>query len=129
VNRAYSCSINCLTALSLAVVLTFGVFGQTALAQDKLGKGELSKLIASAKSPAEHQRLAAYYKGEAKRYQAQVDEHQTMIAAYKANPSSKHQASLLTHCENEVTDLKNLSKESDELAQMHQEMASEATAK
>ena len=117
------------SALSLALVMVFGAFNQTAFAQEKMSKGQIDKLIATAKTSAEHQRIADYYKAEAKRYQAQADEHNAMITAYKANPSSKHQGSLLTHCENLASDLKDLSKKSQELADMHQQMANEAAGK
>ena len=128
-NRISFRSLNIFTVVALALAMIFGAFSQTSFAQEKLSKGELNKLIATAKTPAEHQRLADYYNAEAKRYQAQVDEHNAMIAAYKANPSSKHQASLVTHCQNLVTDFQDLSTKSQELAQMHQQMANEAAGK
>jgi hypothetical protein len=127
--RTHSRSVNIFTVVSLALVMLFGAFGQSASAQDKVSKDQLNKLIATARTPAEHQRIADYYQGQARQYQAQVDEHNAMIAAYKANPSSKHQAALLTHCQNLVTDLKDLSTKSQELAHMHQQMANEAAAK
>jgi hypothetical protein len=128
-NRTSFRFLNVFTVISLALAMIFAAFSQTTFAQEKLSKGEVNRLIATAKTPAEHQRLADYYNAEAKRYQAQVDEHNAMIAAYKANPSSKHQASLLTHCENLVSDFKDISTKSGELAQMHQQMANEAAGK
>jgi hypothetical protein len=90
-NRISTRIASLLSVLSLAVVMTLGAFSQTAYAQDTLSKTQLNALIATAKTPAEHQRIA--YQQEATRFLAQADEHKAMIAAYKANPSTKHQAS------------------------------------
>lgn len=128
-NRTTFRILSTISLFSVAIVMIFGSFGHTASAQEKLSKGELNKLIATAQTSAEHQRIADYYKAEAKRYQAQADEHNAMIVAYKANPNSKHQASLVTHCQNLATDLKDLVTKSEELAQMHQQMATEAAGK
>jgi len=128
-NRISFRTVSFVSVLSLAVVLMFGAFAQTAFAQGKLDKSQVNTLISTAKTPADHQRIADYYKAEAKDYLAQADEHKAMIAAYKANPSSKHQAALLTHCENLAADLKDLSTKSQELAQLHEKMASETATK
>ena len=128
-NRISFRTVSFVSVLSLAVVMMFGAFTQTAFAQGKLDKSQVNTLISTAKTPADHQRIADYYKAEAKDYLAQADEHKAMIAAYKANPSSKHQAALLTHCENLAADLKDLSTKSQELAQLHEKMASETATK
>ena len=128
-NRISFRTVSFLSVLALAAAMIFGTITQTAFAQDKLDKSQLNTLISTAKTAAEHQRIADYYKAEAKDYLAQADEHKAMIAAYKANPSSKHQASLLTHCENLAADLKDMSAKSQELAQLHEKMASEAATK
>jgi sensor histidine kinase regulating citrate/malate metabolism len=127
-NRISTRTLSLLSVLSLAVVMTVSGLGLTANAQDKLSKTQLNTLIATAKTPAEHQRIADYYQAQAKNYLAQADEHQAMIAAYKANPSTKHQASAVTHCENFVTSLNDLAAKSQEMAKMHQQMAIEAGA-
>ena len=128
-NRISSRTLSILSVLSLAVVMTVSALGQTPAATEKVSKNQLNTLIATAKTPAEHTRIANYYQAQAKDYLAQADEHQAMIAAYKANPSTKHQASAVTHCENFVTSLKELATKSQEMAQMHQEMAAEAGEK
>ena len=55
-----------------------------------------------------------------------------MVAAYKANPNlvnDKNQASTISHCEYFVTTFKALAANSDELAALHERMASEAPEK
>lgn len=127
-NRISTRTLSLLSVLSLAVVMTVSGLGLTANAQDKLSKSQLNSLIATAKTPAEHQRIADYYQVQAKDYLAQADEHQGMIAAYKANPSTKHQASAVTHCENFVASFKEMAAKSQEMAKLHQQMAIEAGA-
>jgi hypothetical protein len=128
-NRISSRTLSLLSVLSLAVVMTLGAFTGTASAQDKLSKAQLNTLISSAKTSAEHQRIADYYTAQAKDYLAQADDHKAMVVAYKANPSTKHQAAELTHCENFVASLNDLAANSNEMATMHHQMAVEAGAK
>jgi hypothetical protein len=54
-----------------------------------------------------------------------------MVAAYKANPSltAKLQASTINHCEYFIKTLKDLAAKSQEVAQLHEQMAKEADQK
>jgi len=116
------------SVLSLAFVMTVAAFGQTAAKPEPLGKGQLNTLIATAKTPAEHHRLAVYYTAKAQDYLAQADEHQKMEAAYKANAftNDKNRAGTIDHCAYFVQEFKNLAAKSQELAQMHEQMATDA---
>ncbi len=122
-------TLNTLSALSLAVVMTVSAAAATPVAQDKLSQSQLSSLIATAKTPADHQRVADYYTAQAQSDLAQVSQHEAMIAAYKVNPSSKHQASEITHCQNLATSLKADAEKSLQLAGTHRQMANEAAAR
>jgi hypothetical protein len=125
-NRISSRIVSILSAATLAAVMTASAFAQAPAAQAKLTNAQLSTLIATAKTPAEHQRIADYYKAEAQDYLAQAAEHKAMIVAYRANPSSKHQASEITHCENLVTSLDAQAAKSQEMAKMHEQMSAKA---
>ena len=96
-----------------------------------LSKRQLNSLIATAKTLAEHQRIAQYYQAKAQDYLAQAKEHEQMVAAYKANPSltAKSQASTINHCEYFVQTFKDLAAKSQELAQLHDQMAKDAEQK
>lgn len=125
-----------IAALSLAFVLTVAAFAQVAPAPqpkpEHLTKQQLNTLIATAKTPAEHRRIAQYYRAKALDYQAQAKEHEAMVAAYKANSSlsnDKNQASTISHCEYFVTTFKALADNSQELATLHERMAKEAPEK
>src|ERR1035441_7650412 len=102
-----------ITILSLVFVLTVAAFAQVAPTPqpkpEHLSKQQLNTLIATAKTPAEHERIAQYYTATAVDYLAQAKEHEAMVAAYKGNSSlsnDKNQASTISHCEYFVTKFK-----------------------
>jgi hypothetical protein len=88
----------------------------------------LDTLIATAKTPAEHQRIAQDYRDQAQNYVAQAKEHEAMIAAYKASPNatSKNQAATIGHCEYFAAKFNDLAAKSREVANMHEQMAANA---
>jgi hypothetical protein len=88
----------------------------------------MSESEQSAKTPAEHQRLAQSYRAEAQGYLAQAKEHEAMVAAYKANSNinAKNQAATIGHCEYFAAKLNGLAVQSQERAQMHEQMAKDA---
>jgi hypothetical protein len=67
--------------LSYILVFTAVAFAQAAQPQqkpEKLSKRQLLSLIATAKTPAEHNRIAQYYRAAAQDYLAQSKEHEEM---------------------------------------------------
>jgi hypothetical protein len=119
--------------LSLAFVMTAAAFGQAASKQqptgNKLSKQQLMSLIATAKTPAEHQRIADYYNAKALDFLAQSKEHQEMAEQYKKNvvtSSSKYAAGTVNHCEYLAKSLKDDATQMQELAQEHEQMAKDA---
>ena len=123
-----------LSVLSLAFVMTVAAFDQTpsTVKAEHLSKQQLNTLIATAKTPAEHQRIANYYEAQAQNYRSEAQEHESMIAAYKANSSlstDKNRASTIGHCEYFVQTFKDMAVKSHELAQLHEEMAKGAEQK
>jgi hypothetical protein len=69
-----------LTLISVAVAPTYSVAAET-----KLNKNELKGLLKTAKSPADHQRLAAYYRQEVQRLVTSSNEHWKQATAYENN--------------------------------------------
>jgi hypothetical protein len=123
-----------LSVMSLAVVMSVTAIAQSPSTKqskpEQLSKKQFNALIASAKTPAEHERIAQYYAASAQSYRAEAKEHESMIAAYKANTSlsnEKNRASTIGHCEYFVKSLNDLSVKSDELAKLHQDMAKESS--
>lgn len=103
-------------------------------AQDSgnLSKGEVKTLIANAKTAEDHERIAKYFDAEAVQLDAEANEHQELVAVYKANPSgqeSKHPMSGKTagHCQYFADDLHKAATQARELAADHREMAKQAS--
>lgn len=122
-------AISSLIAVLFATTLAFA---KTQPKSEKIGKEQLNTLIATAKTPAEHQRIANYYQVQAQDYRAQAQEHEGMVAAYKANSSlstDKNRTSTIGHCEYFVKTFKDMAVESQELARLHEEMAKNAAHK
>jgi len=86
---------------------------------------DVDKMIATAKTAADHQAIADYYKQQAKEAQEQADRHKKMAQEYsmssigtQATKTHFHQ-----HCEALVRDYESAAKEYNDLAKAHEEMA------
>ena len=94
----------------------------------KLSRTQLKELIANAKEPADHQKLAAYYRGKAEEANA---EHQDMLAAYAKNPSThalaKAQGGPIAMCNDLIRIYGQEEKADLDLAAYHEKMAQDAT--
>ena len=120
--------------LLAALTVAIPVRGQSAPQPkaDKLSKQQLLSLVATAKTPADHLRLARYYETQAKYYLAQSKEHEDLGAAYKKNPlfsSSKYATGTVDHCDYFAQHFKDIATKMQELAQMHEQMAKDAEPK
>jgi hypothetical protein len=125
-----------LAVVSLALIVAAAAQAQprsTEIAKaDRLSRQQLNSLIVTAKTPADHERIAQAYESNARQYRAEAQEHEAMIATYKAHASlsnDKNRASTIGHCEYLVKALNDLALKSDELARRQQEMAREAGQK
>jgi hypothetical protein len=118
--------------LSFVLVLTFAATAQstTQPKAEQLSRKQLNALIDSAKTPAEHIRIAAYFEAMAADFRAEAREHEAMVAAYKANSTlatDKNRTSTIGHCQYFVTTLNERADHSLELAKQHERMASDAS--
>lgn len=80
-----------LATLSLAIVVAASSFGQAArsvqsASPKKLSQHQINQLIANAKTPKDHQRIAEYYQEQAQQYLIQSRDYASKIAAYKRSP-------------------------------------------
>ena len=122
------------TAVAAATLLTIflGVAPQANGAEAKrLSKKEVNALIATAKTPADHLRLARHYKGEADRYDAEAKDHAEMAATYRRRPTASEikrpgAADTAAHCQRVSEELTRAAAEARELASAHDAMAKEA---
>lgn len=115
-----------LVMLAFAGLLITG----TASAQ-VIEKSELKKLIASATSPADHERIAKHYEAKAVDLENEAREHQELAAEYRRNPTgheTKHPMSGQTagHCELFARKFAEAAKDARQLAADHRSMAKAA---
>jgi hypothetical protein len=124
-----------ITGFLLVAVLSLTALGAASSARGqethtKLTSKQLQSLIAKAKTPEDHQKLAAYYRDMAAEAKAEAAEHGKMLAAYGANPSSHPVAKAVggpaQHCRALIRLYNQEEKEDLALADQHEQMAKAA---
>lgn len=117
-------------AVLLAALLQAGGAARAAQATAKnLTKKELHYLIANAKTPQEHEKLAGYYRAQAAGAKAMVAEHEKMALEYEKNPASHMRMKSpepLDYCRTLVRIYGDEAKEYTALADYHEKMAKQA---
>ena len=120
--------ISILTVIALAGTL-LTVIAQTGSGQ-RLEKKELHGLLMNAKTPQEHQRLAAHYRAEAERLNSEAKEHEEMAEMYRKNPNplaAKHPyAAGVQHCRDIAKRYRESAAKMQALATVHEDMAKKA---
>jgi len=115
-----------------AMLLASTHFVRGAVAQQKqtISKSEVKGLLASATSPQDHQKLAAYYAQEAGRLTTEAQKHDEEAVTREKNPNYfavKNPAAFgAQHCRNFAADLRKDAAKAQSLAESHQEMARQA---
>jgi len=118
------------SSLVIGAVLIFAAAGLGA--SDKpLSKSELKHLIATAKEPADHERIAEYFDAEARKYEAEAKEHAELAPYYKEHPPSqptKYPGAMQTfqHCDSLSKSLMKAAEDARALAADHRAMAKQA---
>ncbi|HXB72839.1 MAG TPA: hypothetical protein VNY05_31675 [Candidatus Acidoferrales bacterium] len=111
-------------------VLTLILAGQ-ALAigpQDELKPNEVKALVANAKTPADHMKLAHHYTAMAAKHEAEADEHEAPAVEYTRYPelgAAKHTMGPNTaeHCKFLAEHCREAAEEMKAMAAAHEEMA------
>jgi len=125
------------SSLALIIALTLisfmAVHPVSAQKSPTINKRELKVLLKTAKEPAEHQKIAAYYKQEAARLNQTAKEHEELATIYKQTPpnpamESKHGSAVegTSHCNRWAELAREQAKESEALAILHAGMAKDA---
>ena len=129
-------SLALIIIVALTVASFTSVYPASAQSNPTIGKKELKVLLKTAKEPAEHQKIAAYYRQEAARLNASAKEHQELAGIYEKTPphpamESKHGASVegVSHCRRWAELDLEQAKEAEALAVLHEGMAKEAEQK
>ena len=123
-----------MTRIFIVIALFASILG-TALSaaetKSTLTEKEAKSLVASAKTPADHLKLAGYYRQMSDNFLAEAKNHEQMKAGYESNPaytSNKFKAGTIDHCEYFVKTFRENAKKMQELAVIHEDMA-KATGK
>jgi len=120
-------------ALALGVIPARGVAQAVATQQaQSLTKKELKVLIANARTPEDHRRIAAYYRAEEGQLRAKQREHEAELAEYLKNPSSHPVPKWPTmdqHCRQLIFYYDKAAQKAFAMADLHEKMAEEAGQK
>jgi len=99
---------------------------------EHLSNHQLYILLATAKTPKGHRRIAKYYEAKAEDFFNQAQDYERMIAAFKANPrlsANEDRVSTIEVCEYFVESFNDLARASKKLARLHEGMAKDADRK
>ncbi len=112
-------------------VLMLSEVGSAQSVGKTLSKKQLADLVATAKTAADHRKLAEHYRAAAAKHEAEAKEHVELAAKYRANPTaseskrpgapdtSSHCLTFAEHCRKQAALM-------NEMAAMHDEMAKNA---
>lgn len=120
-----------LTVVALAAVLVAATTRiGSAQAGGRLGKQELQSLLMTAKTKEDHMKLAAHYKAEAARLQAEAKEHEEMAEMdRKSSPplAAKHPLAVgEQHCRSIAKNYRDAATKMQALAALHEDSAKKA---
>jgi hypothetical protein len=122
-------SLSQIVRLAVAGLLVFGMSGSVSAQsspQDQLSRKELKALLASASTPADHEKLARHFQAKAKALDEDAAEHDELAATYRTpTPSPKGGPTVHwdQHCKAVATSLRKAAAESRKLADGHKKMA------
>lgn len=121
------------TSMVLAALIVAST-GQAPAAESKgeLKSREVKALVANAKTPADHLKLARHYTAMAAKHDAEAQEHEALAAEYTRDPrlgASKHPMAGNTaeHCKYFAEHCRKAAKEMQAMAAAHEEMAKSLT--
>jgi hypothetical protein len=92
--------------------------------EHQLTKSEVKALIGSAKTPEDHMKLAAYYKGEAQRQEALAKYHDDLAEVYKVTYHAGR-VGMVNHCKEFADEARKAAAAANSMADDHEKMATE----
>lgn len=110
--------------------IMLGLIAMMVLAFPPTGSAEdgknIEQMITEAKSPADHEAIAAYYDQEAQAAHKKHEEHLQLKASYEKIPHLASKTALPGHCNTIAMDYQKTAKEYEALAKAHRDMAKAA---
>lgn len=116
----------------LAMLMVLSVSQAPAVeANGVLSAKEVKTLLANAKTPGDHMKLARHFKAKGAQHEAEAKEHEELAVDYKRNPqlgASKHPMAPNTaeHCKYFAEHCRKAAQELRAMAAAHEEMAKQA---
>ncbi len=114
----------------LGIASSSSLSSQPTNPQSRMSKKELKWLIQNAKTTADHQKLAAYYRSQAEHLMKESRKHQELAEAYANRtifePKTGDPGGLLAHCREFAALEAKAAKEAQQMAAIHEEMAKES---
>ena len=107
------------------MVLAMGALGYLSVSAAEEGKS-LEQMVAAAKTPADHEAIAAYYDKEAQAAHEQHAKHKKLADSYVGTPLMSKSPTLMNHCNDAATKYQGIAKDYEALAKAHREMAKTA---
>ena len=105
--------------------LVVGALGYVSASVAAEGKN-VEHMIADAKTPADHEAIAAYYDQEAQAAHQKHEEHLQLKASYEKMPHLASKTGLPGHCNTIAANYEKTAKEYEALAKLHRDMAKTA---
>jgi hypothetical protein len=106
-----------LIAAALAVAMPARPLLAAAITEDNVAEH-----IAAAKTPADHQALAAYFHAQAKAEGDRVARHEKMLASYKAGGGKPYE-NMMAHCKDIIAAAKKAQGDYEAMAKEHEQLA------
>jgi hypothetical protein len=110
-------------AVAVVAMLAIVGFGYLSLSSAEEGKS-IEQMIAEAKTPADHEAIAAWYEKEAQAAHQEHAKHKKLRDLYVATPTKS--ATLATHCDAAAKKYEEIAKEYEAMAHTHRDMAKQA---
>lgn len=109
----------------VAVLVASGALGYAQLGSAQEGKS-IEQMITEAKTPADHEAIAAYYDKEAQAAHEQHAKHKKLADSYVGTPLMSKSPTLMNHCNDAAKKYQGIAKDYEALAKAHKEMAKSA---
>ncbi len=114
------------TIAAIVTLFVIGAFAYAPLGSAQEGKN-IEQMITEAKTPADHEAIAAYYEKEAQVAHQKHAEHKKLADFYAVTPALKTKSgTLYNHCNDAAEKYDGIAKDYEEMAKLHKEMAKAA---
>jgi hypothetical protein len=112
--------------VTVVLFVAIGAFGYAPLGSAQEGKS-IEQMLTEAKTPADHEAIAAYYDKEAQAAHQKHAEHKKLADFYAVTPALKTKSgTLYNHCSEAAKKYEGIAKDFEALAKAHREMAKSA---